>query len=142
MNYRWSEKSLMHLATCVPELRAVAHRALEMSPFDLCVTESHRDEQTQTALYAQGRTAPGKIVTKVEWPNSKHNTVPSLAVHIDPFPIDYDDWKKYYVLAGVVWVAAIDLGLRDGLRWGGDWDGDFKYNDQTFNDLAHWEWVG
>ncbi len=33
--------------------------------------------------------------------------------------------------------AAHDLGIE--LRWGGDWDRDAEFDDQTFNDLPHFE---
>ena len=40
---------------------------------DLLVTSTYRDFESQTALYAQGRTAPGKIVTNAPAGSSFHN---------------------------------------------------------------------
>ena len=34
--------------------------------------------------------------------------------------------------------AAAYLGITN-IHWGGDWDRDTEVNDQTFNDLAHFE---
>ena len=61
-------------------------------------------------------------------------------MHIDPYPVAYENFLKWYVLAGVVHVAAKDLGVE--IRWGGDWDSDFDMTDQQFNDLAHYELAG
>ena len=102
-----------------------------MAPFDLSITGSHRTEEEHQAL-PDG-------ATQVEWEDSKHSTLPSLAGHIDPYPIDYDDSLRYYVLAGVVFAAARDLCILDRVRWGGDWDGDLRLAEETFRDLAHWE---
>ena len=40
---------------------------------DLLVTSTYRDAESQNALYAQGRTAPGKIVTNAQAGDSWHN---------------------------------------------------------------------
>ena len=39
--------------------------------------------------------------------------------------------------AGYVQGVAEQLGIK--IRWGGDWDSDFDFKDQTFNDLVHFE---
>lgn len=134
MPWKWSERSLMNLATCRPELRQIAHRALALSPFDISCTEGWRGEAAQNEHFEQGR-------SHLRWPESKHNTNPCNAIHLDPYPIDYSraGCQRYYTLAGVIYAAALELGLEDRLRWGGDWDGDWDFSDQKFNDLAHWE---
>jgi peptidoglycan L-alanyl-D-glutamate endopeptidase CwlK len=40
---------------------------------DLLVTSTYRDKQSQDALYAQGRTVAGKIVTNAKGGQSFHN---------------------------------------------------------------------
>jgi len=40
-------------------------------------------------------------------------------------------------LSGFVLGIAHMKGIK--IRWGGDWDGDTKMNDQKFNDLVHFE---
>ena len=40
---------------------------------DLLVTSTYRDNESQDALYAQGRTAPGNIVTRAKAGQSWHN---------------------------------------------------------------------
>ncbi|MEG1538276.1 MAG: M15 family metallopeptidase, partial [Clostridiales bacterium] len=36
------------------------------------ITETLRTKEEQNALYAQGRTKPGNVVTNVKYPNSFH----------------------------------------------------------------------
>lgn len=131
MIYRWGSRSLDHRDQLHPDLADLFDRALEMAPFDLSITESHRTQEEHEAL-PDG-------ATQVRWEDSKHSTKPSLAGHIDPYPIDYDDWLRYYMLAGVVFAAARDLCILNRIRWGGDWDRDFRLSEERFRDLAHWE---
>ena len=132
MSFAWGRRSLAHRNKLAGGLVRVFDHALALSPFDLAITDSHRGERLQTEAFASG-------ASKARWPHSLHNVVPSRAGHLDPFPIRYENWKLYYGLSTIVVIAASQLGIR--LKWGGDWDGDFDYTDQTFNDLAHWELV-
>ena len=84
--------------------------------------------------------------SKVQWPNSKHNLTPSLAIDATPYPIPKnwgeDHWKdkaRFYEFAAVIRYEAKRLGVK--IRWGGDWDGDYDYRDQVFDDLVHFELV-
>lgn len=69
--------------------------------------------------------------------DSKHLALPSRAVDVAPYPINWGDKKRFYHFAGYVQGLAAQLGIS--LRWGGDWDGDNDLNDQTFFDLVHFE---
>ena len=40
---------------------------------DVLVTSTYRDKESQAAIYAQGRTKPGRIVTKAKAGQSWHN---------------------------------------------------------------------
>ena len=42
------------------------------------------------------------------------------------------------MLAHHIMATAKRLGYNN-MRWGGDWDKDFDLDDQTFNDLCHFE---
>lgn len=144
MGYNLSISSENALRTCHPKLQRVARRAIEI--FDFRVLEGHRNEQRQNELFYDD---PPK--TKVKWPNSKHNTDPSRAFDIAPFPVIWPsytlrlkDFGKYvksvarfYLLAGVIMTVAEEMGIK--LRWGGDWDGDWDLFDQKFDDLGHFE---
>jgi hypothetical protein len=86
---------------------------------------------------------PKEVVTKAFPGESKHNTDPSLAFDVAPYPIDFASRTKvlarFYYLAGLIISCAASLGIK--LRWGGDWDGDLDFEDQTFDDLGHFEKV-
>jgi len=59
---------------------------------------------------------------------------------IAPYPIDWKDLERFYVLAGVIMACAHEEGVK--IRWGGDWDSDGDYHDSSFIDLPHFELVG
>lgn len=97
---------------------------------DCTVLCGHRDKIGQDAAVAAGK-------SKTPWPTSKHNKVPSLAVDVVPYPIDWGNRERFFHFAGFVKGIAAGLGIR--VRWGGDWDGDNDFRDQTFDDLPHFE---
>ena len=132
--WKWGKGSLVHRARLHPVLQAVFDEVLNLTPFDVSITDSFRGEKLQTEAFASG-------ASQVEWPNSMHNQNPSIAGHLDPVPIDYDRTLRYYVLAGVVMAAARRLGMEDRVRWGGKWDRDWRggLEMNPFKDLSHYE---
>ena len=75
--------------------------------------------------------------------NSKHleqDDGYAHAVDIAPYPIDWNDTKRFYWMGGMMRVIA-DKHLPEGwkLRWGGNWSMNEDLNDQTFMDLGHFE---
>jgi hypothetical protein len=65
--------------------------------------------------------------------------MPSRAVDVAPYPIDWNDFKRFYHFAGIVRAVAHQRGVK--IRWGGDWDSDFDFKDERFLDLPHFELV-
>lgn len=80
----------------------------------LIITEGFRSKEYQDALYAKGRTAPGKIVT-----NAKGSTYSSQHMWGIAFDIAINDSKLLYDTATIKKVAKIAKSI--GLGWGGDW---------------------
>jgi peptidoglycan L-alanyl-D-glutamate endopeptidase CwlK len=99
---------------------------------DFTVVCGHRSEELQNKAFKEGR-------SKLEWPYSKHNRTPSLAVDIAPYPIDWNDKERFYFLAGVMKAMAYKHDI--GIRWGGDWKGDNDFKNNSFNDLVHFELI-
>ena len=70
---------------------------------------------------------------------SKHLT--GEAVDLAPFPIDWEDEKRFIYVAGIIKGVAFAMGIP--IRWGGDWNGDTllsnRDSEQTFDDLNHFE---
>lgn len=122
--------SVSRLATCHPELvRLFKWVDLE---YPCLVLEGHRGEAAQNAAFDGGK-------SQLRWPNGKHNSLPSLAVDVCPLPVEWDNLKAFYHFGGYVRGVARSIGIR--VRWGGDWDGDLDFKDQSFNDLVHFELV-
>ncbi len=124
----YSQKSLKQLYSCHSQLQILFFEIIRH--YDCTILEGHRSEERQDELYRVGQ-------SKVEYPDSKHNTIPSMAVDVAPYPIDWNDTKRFYHFAGFVIATAKQLGLD--IRWGGDWDSDNDLDDQTFMDLVHFE---
>jgi len=126
----FSEKSLNRLATCDGRLKRVFQQVVQ--DFDCSIIEGHRDKDRQNQMVAEGK-------SRVLWPDGKHNTVPSLAVDVTPYPIKWDDRERQTLFAGYVLATARATGVT--LRWGGDWDRDTEVRDNSFDDLVHFEIV-
>jgi peptidoglycan L-alanyl-D-glutamate endopeptidase CwlK len=118
------------LNTAHPLLRRVFENVIKI--VDCTILEGRRGKAEQNRLYRLGK-------SEKEFPNSEHNSDPSMAVDVAPYPIDWKNLKRFYFFAGVVIGVAYMLGLK--IRWGGDWDGDTDLDDQNFNDLPHFELI-
>ena len=131
--HHWGRKSHAHLASVDPRFKELCDCALAVAPFDLAVTCGLRDKVTQDEAYRAGR-------SELRWPHGRHNALVgqlACAVDLHPYPIDWTDTRRYYYLAGIMYVLARSASIK--LRWGGDWDRDGSFADQTFNDLPHFE---
>ena len=126
MTYKWSNTSLAKLKTCDERLQAMADMMLSRSEFDLTITCGHRGKKEQQDAFDKG-------TSKAKFGQSKHNNLPSLAIDICPYPINWDDkderWRKMALNA--MWCAG-RLGFE--IVWGGD----FK----SIKDMPHFELKG
>ena len=102
------------------ELIAGAHRA----GIDILITDGLRDNEEQDALYRQGRTAEGQIVTNVKGGGSYHN----YGLAID-FALRTKDgqvlWDLEYDGNGngqSDWMEVVAIAKELGFTWGGDWE--------------------
>jgi peptidoglycan L-alanyl-D-glutamate endopeptidase CwlK len=128
---KYSARSLAQLATCHPSLRKVFEFVI--GHLDHTVTEGWRNQLDQDKYFDEGK-------SRVRYPNGKHNKNPSVAVDATPYPVDYSNTKRVYYFAGFVMGVAAAMGIK--MRWGGDWDGDFDFKDQTdLDDTPHFELV-
>ena len=138
MAYSLGKRSLENLRGVEPRLISVVLRAITLTKQDFSVTCGIRSREEQRKLYAQGRTAPGPIVT---WTlNSRH--FPDAdgygrAVDLAPYPVDWDDLSKFDEIARAMFQAAKDLGVK--IRWGADWDQDGKPRERGESDSPHFE---
>jgi len=98
--------------------------------FDCTVLEGHRGKEKQDNYYKGGK-------SKVQWPDGKHNSYPSEAVDVVPYPVDWQDRERFHYFGGFVLGMATAMGIK--IRWGGDWDMDTQVKDNKFDDLPHFE---
>ena len=78
------------------------------------VVQGLRTFAEQDALFAQGRTKPGQIVTKAKGGQSNHNY--GLAVDLCPFVNGKPQWNDN---AGFLRIGT--EAAKQGLEWGGSW---------------------
>ena len=124
----FSKTSEARLNTCHPDLIQLFN--LVVVDFDCSILCGHRGQAEQDKYFKAG-------ISKVPWPLGNHNKTPSLAVDVAPWPIQWNNFKRFYYFAG--YVKARAEALEIAIRWGGDWDRDNNFDDQTFNDLVHFE---
>lgn len=112
----------------------IAEKAIKI--VDFTVIYGHRDKQDQDAAFIAGN-------SKFEWPKSKHNTMPSMAMDLAPYPIDWTSKPaavaRFYLLGGIIKSIAYDLGIE--VRAGWDWNMDWDLSNNKFNDLGHYELI-
>jgi len=112
--------------TLLPEVQPIAKKfILECAAQDISIKiiSGTRTYEEQNALYEQGRSKPGKVVTNARAGHSNHNF--GIAFDIGVFK----DGK--YIEESPLYAAAAVIGKRLGLSWGGDW--------KNIEDQPHYE---
>lgn len=138
MSYSYGKKSRQQLDTCDPRLIEIFEEAIKY--VDITIIQGHRTPKQHAGYLASG-------ATKVPYEKTMHRFNPSKAIDAAPWPIPggaswgakWKDRVKFYELAAIIRLIAAQKGIK--IRWGGDWDGDYDYWDQTFDDLVHFELV-
>ena len=148
--YVLSEASIEKMKGVHPKLIELMKKAISDSPYDFKIVQGLRTAEYQNELYQQGRTKPGKIVTKLDGYSRKSNHqakadgyghAVDIAVcgHYDQngnyvkYTTDAEmfDNKKLVEISRHVKAVAKDMGLD--IVWGGDW--------KTLYDTPHYELV-
>lgn len=125
---KFSETSKRNLSQCHPLLIVLFNKVVEVR--DCSIIKGHRGQLAQDAAYKLGN-------TKLKFPFSKHNQVPSIAVDAQPFPFKEGNIEDWFHFLGVVYACARILGID--IRTGYDWDSDGDFTDHNFVDLYHTE---
>ena len=92
----------------------------------MLVTDGFRTKAEQDAIYAKGRTAPGQIVTQVQWPSSAHCWGVAFDFCRNIRGHEYDDSDRFFE-------RVAEIAKSYGLEWGGDWK---KFVDKPHLQLA------
>jgi peptidoglycan L-alanyl-D-glutamate endopeptidase CwlK len=113
-------RSKKNIATLHPALQGLATKLIELAlaqGINAKVISGLRTYAEQNALYAQGRTQPGLIVTKAKGGQSWHNfgTAFDVGIFSADSQIYYGESPAYKTLG--------KIGESLGLEWGGSWKG-------------------
>jgi peptidoglycan L-alanyl-D-glutamate endopeptidase CwlK len=94
---------------------------------DVIITSTYRDFESQDALFAQGRTVHGPVVTNAKGGQSYHNY--RIAFDFCPIVGGKAMWNdiKTFIKCG-------EIGKSIGLEYAGDW--------KTFKEYAHLQEAG
>ncbi|EAC7350159.1 alkaline phosphatase [Listeria monocytogenes] len=93
----------------------------------LCVAQGYRSSAEQNALYAQGRTKPGAVVTNAKGGQSNHN----YGVAVDLCLYTSDGKNVIWESTTSRWKTVVSAMKAEGFEWGGDW--------KSFKDYPHFE---
>lgn len=97
----------------------------QLAGIDIVIICTYRSPEEQAFLYAQGRTAPGRIVTWAKPGESAHNLsinhrFAARAFDAVPMTMGKIDWSTTGN-AGEIWRRMGRIGEKCGLMWAGNW---------------------
>lgn len=126
----FGKTSIANLATCHPDLQRLANEVIKH--VDHSITCGHRGQADQDKAFSEGK-------SKLKFPNGEHNKLPSNAIDVAPYPLNWNDAEAFTLLAGVYFGVAAMMRIK--IRLGADWDGDFNILEHSFKDRPHIELV-
>lgn len=119
-------KDINDLLPVVKKMAMEFQAKAKLAGIDFVVTSVYRSIEEQNAIYAQGRTTPGGIVTNAKGGQSFHNW--KVAFDIVPVIAGKAIWND-----NALWSKLGQIGQSVGLEWGGSW--------ANFKDLPHFQYV-
>lgn len=124
-----------NLSDLLPPCKERAESFLNLAKdagIDLLVTSTYRDNESQSALFAQGRTKPGLVVTNARPGQSWHNW--RCAFDVVPLRNGKPVWNTSGP-DGNLWRKVGEMGESVGLEWAGRWTGKLR-------EMAHFQYTG
>ncbi|QOS81949.1 M15 family metallopeptidase [Paenibacillus sp. JNUCC31] len=99
-------------------VRKAARRGIE-----IVVTHGYRSMEEQDALYNQGRSSAGSIVTNAQGGDSYHNygLAIDFALRTPEGDVVWDMDRDDNGNGQADWMEVVDLAKELGFTWGGDW---------------------
>lgn len=139
--YSFGSTSQKRLDTTHQDIQATCNEVIQY--IDFSILEGTRTLEKQQEYFRDKKSKLDGINQK-----SKHQSLPSLAVDVAPYPIEWEGDKsraRFYLLAGYFFMASemlFEAGeITHKIRWGGDWNSNKDFSDQSFDDLPHFELV-
>ncbi len=90
-------------------------RRMKEKGYAVGISSTYRDSERQNAIYAQGRTTPGAIVTQLKGGQSMHNYRLAFDIFQNVKGKEFSD-SAFFKTAGTIWEQM-------GGEWGGSWTG-------------------
>lgn len=126
--FKYSKRSKKNLNECDKYLQLILKKLIKV--FNHSVICGYRGMEEQNKAFKSGN-------SQLKFPHSMHNSMPSLAVDIIPYPEGYKDRDKLYYQAGMFMGIASVYGIK--VKWGGDYNKDNDLKNDNFRDLAHFQ---
>jgi len=122
----FSKRSKKNLSQCEQDLQILFNEVIKIA--DCSVLCGYRGEKEQNLAYSRG-------YSTVKFPNSKHNSMPAMAADVVPYPIDWEDEKRFIDFGNMVMRLAQSLHkdgvMKHRIEWGGNWS--------RFKDYPHFQ---
>lgn len=130
---KFGKKSREQLGTCHEDLQDLFNEVIKT--YDCKVTCGYRGESEQNKAFNKGH-------SKVKFPKGRHNSNPSKAVDVYPYPVNMQNLDRMVHFAG--FVLGLAKSMEINIKWGRDWDSDWYLNDKNktkFKDYPHFELI-
>lgn len=113
---KFSKTSLERLNTCHEDIIKVCTELIKQ--YDFSVICGHRSQEEQDKAFKEGN-------SKLRYPHSKHNTKPSLAADLVPYPLNWDNidrFKEMWIRFDTLAKYLKECGeIKSDFIWGGSW---------------------
>jgi peptidoglycan L-alanyl-D-glutamate endopeptidase CwlK len=113
---KFGKRSKKNLSQCHPDIQTLFNEVIQF--VDCSVICGHRGQREQNEAFNKG-------FSKVRFPNSNHNKIPSLAADVVPYPISWDNEQRFIDFGNFVLETSYRL-WKEGkichrIVWGGTW---------------------
>ena len=144
--YKFGRKSQSQLETCHTDIQLILNEVIKY--YDFSILEGLRTAEKQNEYFKDGKSTLDGY-NKLSKHQDRGEGV-SMAVDIMPYKKGTNafsgaikDKNRFYYLMGMVRFASEQL-FEEGVithkvRFGLDWDKDDRFDDQSFDDLPHFE---
>ena len=128
--------TLQRLASLHPKIKDAVSAALNACMafgIEVRIVQGLRTFTEQDALYAQGRTTPGHIVTNAKGGQSPHNfgLAVDFCLHHKDGSVSFDMHEDLTNDGISDWNQVVNEFKKLGFTWGGDWRGTLADNDHV-----------
>jgi len=132
----WGKTSRRNRQSINHRLNSVSDVVLQIK--DHSIIQGHRPEAPQHEAFLSGN-------SELDWPDGKHNKIPSAAADVKAYPFppldpetgDQAQREEQLYLLGLYKGVGTVMGID--IRTGADWDLDGQILDNGFDDLFHVE---